>query len=169
MSAQPIPPDDGRHVTLAEPDDPDLVHLTIGLQTYTILISGRDTGGDFALIDMLIPPGGGPPPHRHTFEEMFYPLSGAIEVTVRGQTLTAAAGHAVNVPALAPHAFRNAAPETARVLLLVTPAGLEDYFAEFGDVVPTRTSPPPSLTEDELAARRVKSAEVAHKYGIELL
>lgn len=37
--------------------------------TYTILLSGKDTAGRFALIDMLIPGGSGPPPHRHDFEE----------------------------------------------------------------------------------------------------
>ena len=30
--------------------------------TYTILISGEDTAGRYALIDMLVPAGGGPPP-----------------------------------------------------------------------------------------------------------
>ena len=33
--------------------------------TYRILISGKDTGGASATIDMLIPPGGGPGPHAH--------------------------------------------------------------------------------------------------------
>ena len=41
------------------------------------------------LIEMLIPPGGGPPPHRHDFEETFSVLEGAIEVTFRGQKANA--------------------------------------------------------------------------------
>jgi hypothetical protein len=38
---------------------------------YTILVTGAQTSGRYCLIDMLVPPGGGPPPHRHDFEEMF--------------------------------------------------------------------------------------------------
>jgi hypothetical protein len=34
---------------------------------------------------MLVPPGGGPPPHRHDFEEMFTILDGEIELTFRGE------------------------------------------------------------------------------------
>lgn len=169
MAAQSILPDDGRQPTLVDSDDQGLVHLAIGLQTYTILISGRDTGGEYALIDMLIPPGGGPPPHRHAFEEMFYILQGTIEVTVRDEILTIGAGQAINVPSLAPHGFRNAGEVPARLLLLVAPAGLEEYFAQFGDPVATRTTPPPTLIEDELSARHRKSAELAPKYGIEIL
>ena len=39
--------------------------------TYTILLTGKDTAGRYCLIDMYVPPGGGPPPHRHDFEESF--------------------------------------------------------------------------------------------------
>ena len=55
--------------------------------TYTILVSGEDTAGKYTLIDMHVPPGGGPPPHRHDFEEMFTVLDGEVRVTFRGQTL----------------------------------------------------------------------------------
>lgn len=76
--------------------------------TYTILVSGKDTAGRHALIDMLIPAGGGPPPHRHDFEEMFHVLDGEIEVRFRGETATVRSGETANVPANAPHSFRNA-------------------------------------------------------------
>ena len=32
--------------------------------------------------------GGGPPPHRHDFEEMFTLLQGELEFTFRGETST---------------------------------------------------------------------------------
>jgi mannose-6-phosphate isomerase-like protein (cupin superfamily) len=35
-----------------------------------------------------VPPGGGPLPHRHDFEETFVVLAGEIEVTFRGETST---------------------------------------------------------------------------------
>jgi quercetin dioxygenase-like cupin family protein len=70
-------------------------------------VTGKDTAGRYCLIDMHVPPGGGPPPHRHDFEEMFTVLEGEIDVTFRGETSVALVGESVNVPANAPHAFHN--------------------------------------------------------------
>lgn len=169
-STKTIPPDDGvRQLTVANPEDETLPHLAVGTDTYTILISGEDTAGRYALIDMLIQPGSGPPPHRHHFEEMFQVLDGEIEVTIRGETSRAGTGATVNIPALAPHRFHNATDRTVRVLCLVGPSGLEAFFAELGDPVPTRTSPPPKLSENEIGERMKNARAVAEKYRIELL
>ena len=58
-----IPPDDlNRRLTVARPNqDATLPHLGLVGDTYTILIKGDDTAGKYTLIDMLVPPGGGPP------------------------------------------------------------------------------------------------------------
>jgi quercetin dioxygenase-like cupin family protein len=166
----PIPPDDRtRELAIAHPDDPALTHLAVVGDTYTILLSGAQTAGRYALIDMLIPPGGGPPPHRHDLEEMFHVLEGTLEVTLRGATTTASAGETVNVPANAPHNFTNASSEPARVLCLVAPAGLEEYFAEFGDRVPSRTAPAPDLTDDQRRERMDRAMQLAPRYRIENL
>ena len=164
-----IPPDDGvRQVALASPDDPELRNIAMAGDTYTILISGDETAGRFAVIDMLVPAGGGPPPHRHDFEEAFHILEGELEVTVRGDARIVGAGEIANVPAKALHAFRNVTDSQVRMLCIVSPAGLEEFFAEVGDPVPTRTSPAPDLSEDERAARRRRGAELAAEYGIEI-
>ena len=169
-SLDPIPPDDVmRRLTLANPNDPGLTHLVVGSNTYTILVHGDDTAGRYALIDMLVPASGGPPPHRHDFEEMFHVLDGEIEVVIRGETSKASAGETVNIPALAPHSFRNPSDRPARLLCLVAPAGLEAYFAEFADRVPSRTSPPPQLSQDEISTRIELSIALAPKYRIQVL
>ena len=49
----------------------------------------KDTAGRYTLIDMHVPPGGGPPPHRHDFEEMFTVLEGEVELTFRGERMVA--------------------------------------------------------------------------------
>ena len=52
----PVPPDDlRRELTVAGPDDPGLLHLSVVGDTYTVLLSGDDTGGRFTLIDMSVP------------------------------------------------------------------------------------------------------------------
>ena len=67
-------------VTLPDKDQA-LPHPGIVGDTYTILLSGADTDGHYCLTDMLVPPGGGPPPHRHDFEESFTILEGEVEAT----------------------------------------------------------------------------------------
>jgi quercetin dioxygenase-like cupin family protein len=58
-------------------------HISVAGGAYTILVSGEETGDRYCLVDMLVPPGGGPPPHRHDFEEMFTILDGEIELNSR--------------------------------------------------------------------------------------
>jgi quercetin dioxygenase-like cupin family protein len=60
---------------------------------YTILATGEDTAGAFALIHASVPPGGGPPPHRHSREdEAFYILEGEISFEADGRSFAAATG-----------------------------------------------------------------------------
>lgn len=165
-----IPPDDpARHATFADPDADGAEHLAVVGDTYTILVSGSDTAGAYTLIDMHVPKGGGPPPHRHDFEEMFVVLEGEIEVTFRGEKSTARAGETVNVPANAPHQFTNAADNPARLLCMCTPAGQEEFFREIGDPVDGRTSPPPELDDEAKGERMQKAVRLAPKYRTELL
>ncbi|HEX3714397.1 MAG TPA: cupin domain-containing protein [Trebonia sp.] len=167
----PVPPDDlSRQLTVARPDaDQSLPHIGLVGDTYTILVDGQDTAGKYTLIDMHIPPGGGPPPHRHDFEEMFTVLDGEVRVTFRGQTITARAGETVNVPANAPHSFTNAASEPSRLLCMCAPAGQDEFFRLVGQPVATRTEAPPPLTADEQAAFIEKSQGLAPRYKTELL
>jgi mannose-6-phosphate isomerase-like protein (cupin superfamily) len=87
---QSIPPDDPLR-ELAIPDEKSL-HIGVVGDTYTIFLTGKDTAGRFCLIDMHVPPGGGPPPHRHDFEETFSILEGELEVTFRGSKRVVQAG-----------------------------------------------------------------------------
>ena len=167
----PIPADDlSRSLTVAKPDtDQSLMHLAIVGDTYTIVVSGKETDREYTLIDMLIPPGGGPGPHRHDFEEMFSILEGEVEMTFRGQTSVAKAGETVNIPANAPHVFTNKTGSPVRLLCVCAPSGQEEFFEAVGTPVATRTTPAPKMSEDEKAAFMKKAAELAPKYRTELL
>jgi quercetin dioxygenase-like cupin family protein len=166
-----IPDDDPtRQLTHATPNtDESLPHLGVVGDTYTILVSGEDTAGRYTLIDMHVPPGGGPPPHRHDFEEMFTILDGEIDLTFRGVTVVARAGETVNVPANAPHRFTNAAERPARLLCLCSPAGQEEFFRAVGVPVAHRTEASPKLDDDAAAALMAKAAALAPQYRTELL
>src|SRR3954470_14319969 len=130
--------DPTRELAIARPDDEALVHLVVVGDTYTVLLSGEQTDGRFAMLDMLIPPGGGPPPHRHDFEECFRVLAGSIEVRLRDlPPVRLEAGDSANIPPTPPPPSPTTADAPARLLCTVAPAGLERFFAEFGDPVPT--------------------------------
>ena len=165
-----IPADDpARRLTHAEPDDLGLAHVAVAGGTYTILVTGAQTAGRYCLIDMLVPAGGGPPPHRHDFEEMFTLLEGELEFHFRGETAIVHAGETINVPANAPHSFINRSGGTARMLCLCAPAGQENFFLEVGDAVAGRTAPPPRLSPEEKAERGRKAQALAPRYRTELL
>jgi uncharacterized cupin superfamily protein len=118
---------------------------------------------------MHVPTGGGPPLHRHDFEEMFTLLKGELEFTFRGETSVVRAGSTLNIPANAPHTFKNASGFSARMLCMCTPAGQEEFFLEVGDLVDSRTAPPPNLSAEEIADRRKKMALLLPKYRTEMV
>ncbi|MCF0091397.1 cupin domain-containing protein [Micromonospora sp. MH99] len=169
-AAPAIPDDDPtRTLTIAGPDGPATTWISLAGGTYAMLITGEQTNGRYCLIDMRIPDGGGPPPHRHDFEEMFTLLEGEIEFTFRGEKRTVRAGSTVNIPANAPHNFRNTSGAPARMLCMCTPAGQDEYFLRVGDRIAGADAPPPRLTDDELAQRRQRAADLAPEYRSELL
>ena len=166
--ATTIPRDDPkRNLTLAQPDNPP--HIGLVGDTYTITVTGEQTDGRFCVIDMHIPPGGGPPPHRHDFEETFILLEGEMEATFRGKKSSVRAGDTLNIPANAPHQFHNASAKRVRMLCICSPAGQEKFFMEVGVPVATRTTPPPKPGKEEQAAFMEKVKALAPKYRTELL
>jgi uncharacterized cupin superfamily protein len=92
-----------------------------------------------------------------------------LEFTFRGGTSTVRVGSTVNIPANAPHAFRNAGATPVRMLCTAIPAGLDAFFMEIGDPVASRTAPPPKLTKEEIAARQTKVGSLLAKYRTEMV
>jgi quercetin dioxygenase-like cupin family protein len=162
-------PDDDPTRELVHASSEDATHVSVVGDTYTMLVTGDQTAGRYCLIDMHVPPGGGPPPHRHDFEEMFTLLEGAVEFTFRDTKTVVKAGETVNIPADAPHHFTNPFDQPARMLCMCTPAGQEEFFRKIGDLVDSRTAPPPDLTEDEQNERKQRAVKLASDYRTELL
>jgi quercetin dioxygenase-like cupin family protein len=133
---------------------------------YTILASGEQTGGAYCLVEAVVPPGGGPPPHIHGREdEMFYILEGEITFMTEGKTIIGKAGTFVQLPRGVAHAFKNNSNRPARMLVQCVPAGFDKFMMEFATELPSRDSVPlpPSPAEIE------KLIAVAPKYGITIL
>jgi quercetin dioxygenase-like cupin family protein len=71
----------------------------------TVLASGRATGG-YEVFLQRGPPGSGPPPHSHPWDESFYVVKGEIEFGIGADATIAAPGTLVHLPAGTVHWFR---------------------------------------------------------------
>jgi len=124
----------------------------------TILLSAQDTGGSLAIFIDEVPPAAGPPLHIHRSEdETFYILEGELEMQVNDERFTASAGASVFLPKGIPHTFSNSGTQTARALVMLTPGGLEGFFAEVEPLV--------TQAEPDMAAIMA----VGSKYDIEIV
>ena len=135
--------------------------------TYRTIISGKQTNGEYAVIDMLVPSFGGPGPHSHAgVQEAFYILDGEIEFTTEQGKHTAKKGSFVNIPKGGMiHQFKNLKKNLAHMLCIVTPAGMEEMFEEIGTPVEANTFlPPPEMNSDMLKKFEI----IAEKYGQKL-
>ena len=93
---------------------------------WTVLASGEQTGGQYSLIEQLMPGQAGPPPHVHDRQvEVFYILAGQMRLQVGTELMTASAGALISIPPRTPHGFR-VLSDTARALNLL--AGSKPAF-----------------------------------------
>jgi len=132
----------------------------------TFLATGEDTHGQFALIEAVAWKGNVPPPHiHHREDEIFYVLEGEIVVSVGDRTIKGKAGTMVFLPRDVPHSF-TIESEYGRMLILLTPAGLERWFKEFSVPAQAMSLPP----ADEPAYGEVqRMLEAAPRFGIEFV
>ena len=132
----------------------------------TFLATGEETHGQFALIEAVARRGNVPPPHiHHREDEIFYVLEGEIVVSVGDRTIKGTPGTMVFLPRDVPNSF-TIESEQGRMLILLTPAGLERWFKEFSVPAPAMTLPP----ADEPAYGEVqRMLEAAPRYGIEFV
>lgn len=141
-------------------------HYSIAGNNYRIVIAGKDTGGEFAVIDMLIAPGGGPGPHAHKdIQESFFVLEGEVLFMSETQKYTARKGDCITIPkGGAIHCFKNVSNEPAHLLCTVVPAGLDAFFEEIGKPVDAGVFlPAPTPTPE--AIRQL--TEIGERYGQE--
>ena len=143
-------------------------------------LTGEETDGRFALWEGVLPNGAAPPLHSHPQDETFIVLDG--ESTAWGVPAEAAggdgdpawpethgrrhgAGAAVLAPAGVPHTFR-VESDTARMLFLSTPAGIEDYVLALAEPArwPWLQPPPdgPRVPAERMAAVERELGVVRH-------
>jgi quercetin dioxygenase-like cupin family protein len=131
---------------------------------YTFKLSSADTAGTLAVIETLTFPQNGPPMHTHTHEdETFYILDGRFSFVLGEQTFEASPGTLIRAPRGIPHGYKNISALPARKLLLISPAGLENFFREVGEPAKDTTAPPPHRP-----GAISRAMQLAQKYGLRI-
>jgi len=129
---------------------------------YEVKASAAETGGAMTVMEMWMPAGMGPPPHTHPGTETVYVLEGRLRYHIAGETHDGGPGSFFYIPA---GTLENFEPvDESRVLVVYTPGGIEQFFAEAGEPaggpgLPPAPEGPPDI--ERLAA-------IAAKYGMDI-
>lgn len=111
---------------------------------YEFKATGKQTNGAFTVIDQIIRPQGGPPPHiHHREDEAFYVLEGRFAFMCADKQNVFEAGSFIYIPKGVLHTFKNIGEQHGRLLVTITPAGLEDFFYAIGTRATDTAAPPP--------------------------
>jgi mannose-6-phosphate isomerase-like protein (cupin superfamily) len=99
---------------------------------------GKSTHDAYSLFEYSVPPEtNGPPLHVHTREdESFICLAGRLDVQLGDQNFVLDYGDYLYLPRDVAHTFRNSYAEEARIISVVSPAGLERYYEALAELPP---------------------------------
>ncbi|MDQ6862889.1 MAG: cupin domain-containing protein [Thermoproteota archaeon] len=140
-------------------------HIAVAGDINRILAFKEDTGGTYSFIEAKVFPGGGPTPHVQTREhEGFYIIEGQIIFNVDEQRIEAKPGTFVNVPPNVWHSFKNETNEIAKLIIVLSPAGMEQLFVEVGLEISDTSVKPPPFNNEQIQ----KLVRLAPKYGVEI-
>ncbi len=139
------------------------VGKTVALGGHTVRFLHRAANSGYSLIEWMAPPAiPGPPPHIHRVtDEGFYVLEGAFGFQAGERTIHGPSGTYVFIPRGLVHTYWNQGPTPARLLILISPPGFEQYFEELSEGL--------AATGDSTeAAMRIRKA-LSAKYDIEVM
>lgn len=123
-------------------------HWLVVTDVTTIKASGRNTSGKLLVLEVTVPPGGGPPVHhRHAYAEVFLFQEGEFEVSTVDEDYVLSAlrvgpGDTVSIPSMAWHNFKNVGEEPGRFIAVHSPAVMEEFMREIGHQIQDPNHPP---------------------------
>jgi quercetin dioxygenase-like cupin family protein len=142
----------------------------VGADLVTFKVVSHQTGGKYAIFEVITPPLSGPPNlHTHPSQETFYTLEGEYEIygmqADGPYTIKATAGAVVHIPGGVPHNYKNVGDTPGRALLIFSPAGMEQFFAELGLPVADKANPPVLDSPPDMD----RFIAISHKYQVNVL
>jgi mannose-6-phosphate isomerase-like protein (cupin superfamily) len=133
------------HVTRAGEGE----HWLVISDVTTVKASARHTSGNLLVVEVNVPPGGGPPAlHRHGYAEAFLFQEGEFEVSTVDEedyalsTFRVTVGDTVSVPSMVWHNFKNVGADPGRFIAVHSPAVMEDFMREIGRQIDDPQNPP---------------------------
>jgi mannose-6-phosphate isomerase-like protein (cupin superfamily) len=136
-------------------------YFDVGLGS--VCLTGRDTGGAYCLLEVSLAPGMGVPRHMHMREdEVYFILSGELEVIVGERTFVLRPGDTLMAPRDIPHELRNSGDTTNQFLLVFSPPGFEGFMMATAVPAPDNAAAP--TEPPQMAVRNVH--DLAASYGI---
>src|SRR5437660_9341953 len=131
---------------------------------YELKVASEETNGAVTVMEMTIPPGMGPPPHAHPGSESVYVLEGTLRYHIGDAVHEGGPGSVFHVPAGIVENFEPTGDKPLRVLATYTPGGIEQFFAEAGELAKSRRLPP----RDESPPDLERIAAIGARYGMDI-
>jgi mannose-6-phosphate isomerase-like protein (cupin superfamily) len=133
-----------------------------------ILLSSAQTGGQFSMIEGIVPPGGDGGLHvHHREDESMHLLDGELEVTIGEQVFMLAAGESYFAPRGIPQRLRNIGIAPARALVVTTPGGFDQFIARAGTAISENAPPPVAVPPTPEQIKQLLA--LAETFGIEII
>jgi quercetin dioxygenase-like cupin family protein len=132
--------------------DANVVNLGPNRVRFVLDRPGSDLA--FSLTEFLMapPPAPGPPRHRHMAEEeAIYLVDGRLAITVEDRTTEIAEGGVVYVPRGTTHTLANAGHDPARLFIVFSPAGAEQYWRKAAELIAVSDGSPDPDVMSQLA------------------
>lgn len=124
----------------------------------TLKLTGDESDGACATVEISTPPHAGAPLHVHEREDVtLYVLEGMYEIRVGGRMIPAPPGTFAFLPREIPHSYTNVGFRTGKLLMTFTPAGFERFLEALSQIAP------------DAALQREHLAAIGRTYGIEFL
>lgn len=123
------------------------------LGTEWVVLAGVETNASFMVLAADWPAGTEPPPHIHDAEdEAFYVLDGRVRVKCGTDEWVLEPGGFAYLPRGVIHQPSTEGPDPARVLIITSRPGLDEYFAKVASEVAASGAPPDLALLDRLGA-----------------
>jgi len=133
-------------------------------ETSRILLGSADSGGRFALVEIITPRGSEPPLHRHRHEDLtIFVVDGHLTFFVNECALPASPGTCVHLPRRSVHGYA-VESETAHLLAILVPAGAEEYLIALQESI----LPKASISNEGASATIERLIAVAARYDIDI-
>jgi len=131
---------------------------------YEVRVSSEETNGAMTVMEMLIPPGFGPPPHTHPGSETVAVLEGTLTYHIAGDKFDGKPGSVFHIAKDVTENFEPTGTENLRVLVTYAPGGIENFFAEAGEPAPRHELPPPMTEPPDLE----RITEIGRRHGMNI-